>query len=66
MKKTVYAIAILSLILAGCSGSSSNETVDDSVSAEIEQIEATTSQIDSTISDIEESSKELDELLDEL
>lgn len=65
MKKTVYAIAIVVLILAGCSGGSSKET-DEVTPAEIEQIESTATEMDSTISDIEETADELDELLDEL
>ena len=65
MKRTIYVLAVFALILAGCSGSSTKET-DDSLPAEVKQMESVASEMDSTISDIEKTAEELDELLDEL
>ena len=66
MKKSLFAIALAVLLLAGCGRKAAKETEAKALEAEVEKIETVTSQIDSTITEIEEAAVKLDTLLNEL
>ena len=66
MKKSLFAIALAVLLLAGCGRKAAKEAEAKALEAEVEKIETVTAQIDSTITDIEEAAVKLDTLLNKL